>query len=89
MAKTANEEVNVRDRILKAVNEVFDAFIDPEKMSRYFIAGASDPMKAGTTVEWEFADLDVKVSVDVPEIEQNRKNSRSQHQNQGMRSLIG
>jgi uncharacterized protein YndB with AHSA1/START domain len=66
-------EVNVQDRILKPVDEVFDAFIDPEKMSQYFISGASGPMKAGTTVEWEFADVGAKVSVDVLEIEENRR----------------
>lgn len=33
-------DVNVRDRILKPVNEVFAAFVDPAKMSQYFISGA-------------------------------------------------
>lgn len=66
-------EVNVRDRILKPVNEVFDAFIDPAKMSQYFIYGASGPMKAGTKVEWEFADVGAKVAIDVLEVEENRR----------------
>jgi uncharacterized protein YndB with AHSA1/START domain len=39
-------EVNVRERILKPVNEVFDAVVDPNKMSNYFISGASGPIKA-------------------------------------------
>ena len=54
-------DVNVRDRILKPVNEVFAAFVDPAKMSQYFISGASGPMEAGTKVEWEFADVGAKV----------------------------
>jgi uncharacterized protein YndB with AHSA1/START domain len=29
-------DVNVRERILRPVNEVFAAVIDPEKMSNYF-----------------------------------------------------
>lgn len=66
-------EVNVRDRILKPVNEVFAAIIDPAQMSHYFISGASGPMKAGTTVEWEFADVGAKVSVDVIAVEENCK----------------
>jgi len=49
-------EVNVRERILKPVNEVFDAVVDPKKMSNYFISGASGPIKVGR-VEWEFGDL--------------------------------
>ncbi len=65
--------VNVENRILKPVNEVFDAIIDPAKMAHYFISGASGPLKAGTTVKWEFADVGAKISVDVIEVEENRK----------------
>ncbi len=66
-------EVNVRERILKPVKEVFDALIDPTRMSHYFISGASGPMKAGTTVELEFADVGAKVPVEVIEVEENRR----------------
>lgn len=66
-------EVNVEDRILKARNDVFDAIVDPARMSRYFISRGSGPMRAGTTVEWEFADVGAKVLVDVIEIEENRR----------------
>jgi uncharacterized protein YndB with AHSA1/START domain len=66
-------DVNVRDRILKPINEVFAAFIDPAKMSQYFISGASGPMEAGTKVEWEFADVGAKVLIDVLEVEENRR----------------
>jgi uncharacterized protein YndB with AHSA1/START domain len=66
-------DVNVRERILKPLNEVFDAVIDPEKMSHYFISRASGPVKAGTTVEWEFADVGAKVSVDVTEVVPNER----------------
>ncbi len=73
MEATMEVEVNVRDRILKPVNEVFAALVDPAKMSHYFISSASGPMKAGTTVEWEFADVGAKVPVDVLEVEENCK----------------
>ena len=66
-------DVSVRERILKPVNEVFDAVVDPEKMSNYFISGASGPIRADTTVIWEFADVGAKVSIDVLEVEENRK----------------
>ena len=66
-------DVNVRERILKPVSEVFAAVVDPEKMSRYFISGASGPLKAGTMVVWEFADVGAKVPIDVLEVEENRK----------------
>jgi uncharacterized protein YndB with AHSA1/START domain len=66
-------EVNVRERILKPIREVFDSIVDPTKMSRYFISAASGPMTAGTRVDWEFADLGAKGSVDVVEVESDRK----------------
>jgi len=66
-------DVNVRERILKPVNEVFAAVVDPDKMSNYFISGASGPLKPSTKVVWEFADVGAKVSIDVLEVEENRK----------------
>jgi len=71
--ETKDLEVKVENRILKPVDEVFAAIIDPAKMAHYFVSGATGPMKAGTTVLWEFADVGAKISVDVIEIEENRK----------------
>lgn len=68
-----NVEVNVQDRVLKPVGEVFAAIVDPAKMSGYFISGGSGPMKAGATVEWQFADVGGSLSVDVQEIDDNRR----------------
>ncbi len=65
-------DVNVRERILRPVSEVFDAVIDPDKMSNYFISRASGPIQVGR-VEWEFGDVGVKVTIDVLEVEHNRK----------------
>jgi uncharacterized protein YndB with AHSA1/START domain len=68
-----NIEVNVRDRVLRPVPEVFKAIVDPAVMSRYFLTTGSGPMKAGATVEWEFTDVGRNLSVDVKEIEQERR----------------
>lgn len=44
--------------IQKPVSQVFDAVYNNEKLSKYFVtAGASAPLKEGTTVQWEFADF--------------------------------
>jgi uncharacterized protein YndB with AHSA1/START domain len=68
-----NVEVSVKERIFRPASDVFAAIVDPAQMSRYFITGASGPMKAGTTVEWEFADVGAKVASNVIEVEPNRK----------------
>lgn len=50
-------EFQVRTKIMKPVDEVFDAVYNPEKLSRYFTSGgASAPLVEGTTVEWAFED---------------------------------
>lgn len=47
-------EFRVNGRIGKPVAEVFDAVVNPRKLSGYFttIGGASAPLVAGTTVTW-------------------------------------
>jgi uncharacterized protein YndB with AHSA1/START domain len=48
----------VQTKIQKPVKEVFEAVYNPKELSRYFTtAGASAPLKEGTTVNWEFADV--------------------------------
>jgi uncharacterized protein YndB with AHSA1/START domain len=66
-------EVNVRDRVLRPVSEVFAAIVDPAKMSRFFISRATGPMQRGATIEWSFDDVGMKLSVDVREVEENRR----------------
>lgn len=47
----------VKMKIQKAVEEVFDAVHNPEKLTGYFTTGgASAPLHEGTTVQWAFAD---------------------------------
>jgi uncharacterized protein YndB with AHSA1/START domain len=65
-------QVNVRERILKPTAVVFDAVVDPAKMSNYFISGASGPMTVGP-VTWEFGDLGAKVRIDVLEVKKAEK----------------
>jgi uncharacterized protein YndB with AHSA1/START domain len=73
-AHAMDVEVNVRERVLKPIGEVFAAIVDPARLSQYFTSRSSGPLKAGTTVLWDFADVGVKgVPVDVIEVEENGK----------------
>lgn len=48
----------VQTKIQKPVKQVFEAVCDPKKLSSYFTtAGASGPLKEGTTVMWKFDDV--------------------------------
>jgi uncharacterized protein YndB with AHSA1/START domain len=66
-------DVNVRERILKPVPEVFQAVVDPAKMSNYFISSASGPLEAGKAVVWKFADVGAKVAINVIEVTENQR----------------
>ena len=51
-------DVNVRERILKPLPEVYQAVADPMKMANYFISSASGRLEAGKDIVWEFADAE-------------------------------
>jgi len=67
-ALTMNEkplQVKTKTAIAKPAHEVFEAIVDPEKMSHYFISSGSGRMESDKTIHWVFdgggAGLDVKV----------------------------
>jgi uncharacterized protein YndB with AHSA1/START domain len=69
-----NLEFPVKAKILKPVEEVFDAVYNPEKMAGYFITGGgSGPLEAGAKVMWEFADFPGAFPVFVKEMQKNAK----------------
>jgi len=61
-------EIKASIQISKPVEEVYEAIIDPDKMSNYFIASSSGRMEAHQPLEWKFPEFDVKVPVRVGEL---------------------
>ncbi|WP_185211974.1 SRPBCC domain-containing protein [Sphingobacterium mizutaii] len=55
-----NENLSARAsiQILKPIEEVFEAIVDPEKMSNYFIERSSGRLEEGVTVEWKFPEFE-------------------------------
>lgn len=47
----------VQLKILKPIAEVFDAVVDPQQLSGYFVQSASGPLVQGATVKWGFAEV--------------------------------
>jgi uncharacterized protein YndB with AHSA1/START domain len=64
-------KVNVKDRILKPVTAVFNAIVDPDILSCYFISASSGWLKEGETITWSFSDVGGKIAVDVKKITAN------------------
>jgi uncharacterized protein YndB with AHSA1/START domain len=59
----------VYGKIRKPVAEVFDAVVNPKKLSGYFTTGGSSgALVAGSTVTWDFADFPGAFPVHVREV---------------------
>lgn len=56
-------EIKAALQIGKSREEVFEAIVDPDKMSNYFISESSGPLEEGRTVTWKFPEFDMKFPV--------------------------
>ena len=65
-------EIKVAIQILKPARTVFEAIIDPEKMSNYFISQSSGRMIEGGQVTWKFPEFEEEFPIRVGKIEQDR-----------------
>ncbi|MEI8005087.1 MAG: SRPBCC domain-containing protein [Bacteroidota bacterium] len=70
--KNQKLEIKAAIQIRKPVNEVFDAIVDPVKMSNYFISYGSGPLEEGKNVTWRFPEFDMDVPVRAGKIEKNQ-----------------
>ncbi|PZR21401.1 MAG: ATPase [Flavobacterium psychrophilum] len=61
-------EIKTGIQIQKPVQEVFEAIVDPLKMSNYFIAYGSARMETAAKLTWRFPEFDTDVPVSVGEV---------------------
>ncbi len=59
-------------RMLKPPDVVYEAIVNPQKMSGYFIAKSSDRMETGKKLIWNFPEFDMDVPIQVDKIEKNK-----------------
>ncbi|WP_373520964.1 SRPBCC domain-containing protein [Aquiflexum sp.] len=64
-------QINAALQIQKPVQEVYDAIVDPSKMSVYFISKSTAPMEEGKTVWWEFPEFEGSSPVRVGKMKPN------------------
>jgi len=65
-------EIKVAIQIRKPAREVFEAIVDPKKMSNYFISKSSGRMEEGKQLVWRFPEFDVDFPIRVGKIEKDR-----------------
>ena len=61
-------EAKATIQILKPIGEVFEAIIDPERMTNYFISSSTGRMEAGKTLIWGFPEFPDTFPVEVTEV---------------------
>jgi len=71
----AKGEINVEitARVLKPVPEVFQAIVDPEKLSKFFVSDASAPLAAAQKVNWKFADVGAELDPEIEAVERDKR----------------
>jgi len=65
-------EIHVAMQIQKPINEVFDAIVNPDKMSNYFISESTGKMEEGKELIWKFPEFDFDCPIRVGKIETNK-----------------
>ena len=63
----------VQLKIRKPVAQVFEAVVNPAKLSGYFVKTSSGPLAAGTTVKWSFAEVPGEFDVIAREVIANER----------------
>lgn len=59
-------------QIQKPIDDVFDAIVNPERITKCFISRSSGPMETGKTVAWEFGDFPGEFPVEVQSVRLNQ-----------------
>ncbi|OGS81440.1 MAG: ATPase [Flavobacteria bacterium RIFCSPLOWO2_12_FULL_31_7] len=65
-------EINCAMQIQKPTHEVFEAIVNPEKMSNYFISQSSGIMEEGKNLIWKFPEFDFEFPIKVQKVETNK-----------------
>ena len=67
-----NLEIKVAIQILKPMRTVFEAIVDPDNMTNYFISESSGRMVEGKELMWKFPEFEEEFPIRVGKIEQDR-----------------
>lgn len=59
--------------ISKPVNEVFEAFVDPEKIGNFWFSSSSDRWETGKTITLRYDEYNAQIDIKVLEVELNEK----------------
>nr|WP_295925557.1 SRPBCC domain-containing protein [uncultured Dyadobacter sp.] len=65
-------EIKAAIQISKTAAEIFEAIVDPARMSHYFISESTGRMEEAKELVWRFPEFDMNVPVRIGKVEQDR-----------------
>ncbi len=65
-------EIETSLKIQKPAHEVFEAIVDPKKISNYFISKSSGRLEQGKTITWQFPEMDMEFPVRVNKMQTDK-----------------
>ncbi|MBP1082101.1 MULTISPECIES: SRPBCC family protein [Bacillus] len=60
-------------KIGKPANEVFEAFVDPEKIGSFWFSSSSERWEEGKTITLRYEEYDAQGDIEILEVEKNSK----------------
>ena len=66
-------EINTRMEIFAPATEVFDAFVNPEKIGNFWFSMSSERWEVGKTVTLSYTEFDATVPIQIMEIRKNKR----------------
>jgi uncharacterized protein YndB with AHSA1/START domain len=69
---SAKLEIKAALQIAKPADDIFDAIVDPSRMSNYFISQSTGKMEEGERLNWRFPEFDMDVPIRVGKIKENK-----------------
>ncbi|WP_438315505.1 SRPBCC family protein [Sporosarcina sp. FA9] len=66
-------QVTTKFKILKPAHEVFEAIVDPAKMSNYWFSSGTGRVEQGKTITWKYDEYNAEGIIHVLEVEENKK----------------
>lgn len=86
--KNQTLEIKAALQISKPAHEVFEAIVDPAKMSNYFISKSSGRMEEDKKLTWQFPEFDMEFPVRVGKIEKDKYISYYWNSDDGKELLV-
>jgi uncharacterized protein YndB with AHSA1/START domain len=60
-------------KIFKPVNEVFESFVDPSKIGKFWFSSSSERWEQGKTITLKYDEYNAQGDIKIMEIEENKK----------------